>query len=258
MDSQGFVPLSVIANFKRIKALTEDTVAIDILRYVCQQVKSVEYVPGENGDDRLRRRDGWRDFVLPMEERLPAARNDGPSVLSQMANMSSASEQIHSHGAAYTLDQMRSPSSEVIAMNGSYSAGPPQQYVATAFDAQQQEQAFVPRFSNNTYDQLPQDPTAPPFSPSASNPQSPPLANNPLSYQNMMNGHHRQKSQTEAEENIFPDESIPAINICVREPIQGSNPSEDAAATDDDVDDPSDTPSARVSGLRGGAGNPEQ
>ena len=75
MDSQGYVLLSVIAEFKRIKALTED---IDLLRHVCSQSKSIEFRQGEDGVDRIRRRDGWDQWVRPMAERAPSARNEGP------------------------------------------------------------------------------------------------------------------------------------------------------------------------------------
>lgn len=76
MDSQGFVLLSVIASFKRIKSLTEDT---ELLRLVCRQLKNVEFCPGEDGIDRLRKKDKWEQWVLSMELRDPSAQNDGPA-----------------------------------------------------------------------------------------------------------------------------------------------------------------------------------
>lgn len=76
MDSQGYVLLSVIASFKRIKSLTED---MELLRFVCRQLRNVEYRPGEDGVDRLRKREEWAQWVLSMEERDPSARNEGPS-----------------------------------------------------------------------------------------------------------------------------------------------------------------------------------
>src|SRR3954452_3998629 len=75
MDSQGYVLLSVIADFNRIKALTED---MDLLRHVCGQLKNIEYRPGEDGVDRLRRKEGWEQWIRPMSERAPSAQNDGP------------------------------------------------------------------------------------------------------------------------------------------------------------------------------------
>ncbi|KAK2832002.1 hypothetical protein FQN49_006949, partial [Arthroderma sp. PD_2] len=75
MDSQGFVLLSVIASFKRIKSLTED---IELLRFVCRQLRNVEYRPSEDGVDRLRKREGWQQWVLGMEMRDSSAQNDGP------------------------------------------------------------------------------------------------------------------------------------------------------------------------------------
>ncbi|KAF7118278.1 hypothetical protein CNMCM5793_007694 [Aspergillus hiratsukae] len=77
MDSQGFVPLSVIASFKRVKTLTED---FEMLRHACRQVRNVEYQTGEDGIDRLRPREKWEQWVLPVEQRDPSAQNQGPSL----------------------------------------------------------------------------------------------------------------------------------------------------------------------------------
>ncbi|KAK2755891.1 hypothetical protein FQN54_005687 [Arachnomyces sp. PD_36] len=75
MDSQGFVPLSVIANFKRIKSLAED---IELLRHVCRQIKGVEYRLSEDGVDRLRKKEKWEQWVLSMDMRDPSAQHEGP------------------------------------------------------------------------------------------------------------------------------------------------------------------------------------
>jgi la-related protein 1 len=80
MDSQGFVSLEFIAGFNRIKHLSPD---VDLIKYVCQQSKSIEYRTGEDGQDRLRRKDGWAQWVLDMADRDPSAQNDGPKELKQ-------------------------------------------------------------------------------------------------------------------------------------------------------------------------------
>src|SRR5689334_2208693 len=108
MDSQGYVPLSVIASFKRIKALTED---IDLLRNVCNQIKSIEFLPGEDGDDRLRRREGWENFTLPLEDRLPLAQNDGPPAQSRQYRKAANNGYPKFTDPSFsTAGQMRSPS----------------------------------------------------------------------------------------------------------------------------------------------------
>jgi la-related protein 1 len=76
MDSQGFVFLAFIAGFKRIQALTQE---IELLRYACQESREIDLIKGEDGIDRLRRKDGWEKWVLGMEERDPSVRNAGPS-----------------------------------------------------------------------------------------------------------------------------------------------------------------------------------
>jgi la-related protein 1 len=80
MDSQGFVSFEFIAGFNRIKHLSPD---LDLIKLVCQQSKSIEYRTGEDGKDRLRRKDGWAQWVLDMAERDPSAQNEGPKELKQ-------------------------------------------------------------------------------------------------------------------------------------------------------------------------------
>jgi la-related protein 1 len=76
MDSQGFVFLTFIAGFKRIQALTQE---FEMLRYACQESDTIEIIKGEDGIDRLRRKEGWEKWVLAIEERDESVRNDGPS-----------------------------------------------------------------------------------------------------------------------------------------------------------------------------------
>ncbi|KAH6614938.1 hypothetical protein C7974DRAFT_56412 [Boeremia exigua] len=78
MDSQGFVSLDFIAAFNRIKSLSTD---IELLKLVCQQSSNVQYRTGEDGRDRLRRREGWEQWVLGMDERDESAQNEGPKEL---------------------------------------------------------------------------------------------------------------------------------------------------------------------------------
>ena len=78
MDSQGFVPLSVIADFKRMRSLTQGVNGMELLRNVCTDLKSIEFRAGHDGIDRLRRREGWEQWVLPMSQREVAAQNEGP------------------------------------------------------------------------------------------------------------------------------------------------------------------------------------
>lgn len=80
MDSQGFVSLEFIAGFNRIKNLSTD---LELIKLVCQQSSDIEYRTSEHGQDRLRRRDGWAQWVLKMEERDESARNEGPKELHQ-------------------------------------------------------------------------------------------------------------------------------------------------------------------------------
>lgn len=78
MDSQGFVPLHFVAAFKRIRDLSVD---LNLIRAVCEDSAVIEYVVGEDDGERLRSRESWQKFVLPMADRDELARNDGPAQL---------------------------------------------------------------------------------------------------------------------------------------------------------------------------------
>lgn len=77
MDSQGFVSLRVIHSFKRMTTMTPD---LEMLRMAAFQSKVIEIRHGDDGEDRVRRREGWAQWVLAnMEDREQGARNAGPS-----------------------------------------------------------------------------------------------------------------------------------------------------------------------------------
>ena len=88
MDSQGFVFLSVLAKFNRIKQLTTNYATV---QQVCVNSPNIEYYdPRVDGIDRVRKRDGWQQWVLKMEERDPSAQNDGPPPRHQYPSMTDA------------------------------------------------------------------------------------------------------------------------------------------------------------------------
>jgi la-related protein 1 len=75
MDSKGFVFFTVIAGFNRIKHLSTDT---DLIKLVCYQSRNIEFRIGNDGKERLRLREGWEQWVLPMAQRDSLAQNEGP------------------------------------------------------------------------------------------------------------------------------------------------------------------------------------
>lgn len=78
MDTQGFVFLDVLANFNRIKQLTQDP---EMIRFVCLRSQVIEILAGGDGLDRVRRQGDWQQWVMAYEDRDPTVRNDGPSHL---------------------------------------------------------------------------------------------------------------------------------------------------------------------------------
>lgn len=103
MDSQGFVFLSVLAKFNRIRQLTQD---LELIRYVCLNSPQMEFKTGLDGFDRLRKREGWQQWILAIEDRDPSVQNDGPSQVQQPYLPQQAL-----YGAPYSLDdrQITSP-----------------------------------------------------------------------------------------------------------------------------------------------------
>ena len=80
MDSEGFVFLTVLMNFNRIKLLTTD---VELVRYVCRMSTEIEFQTGLDGIDRVRKAEGWQQWVLSMEDREPTARNEVPVPIQQ-------------------------------------------------------------------------------------------------------------------------------------------------------------------------------
>lgn len=76
MDSQGFVPLHFIAAFKRVRELSAD---MGMIRAVCESSTEIDFVVGEDDMDRVRRREGWETWVLPLQDRDELARSHGPA-----------------------------------------------------------------------------------------------------------------------------------------------------------------------------------
>ncbi|KAI1107676.1 hypothetical protein F4804DRAFT_329085 [Jackrogersella minutella] len=75
MDSQGFVPLNVIAGFKRMQEIATD---FQLIRIACDSSPHIEYIVTEQGQDKVRRREQWEPWVLAMDVRHPTAQHDGP------------------------------------------------------------------------------------------------------------------------------------------------------------------------------------
>lgn len=108
MDSQGFVYLDVIAAFNRIKTVTQDR---ELLKQVCLQSDTVDIRVGEDGKERLRRNRDWEKFVMPMEDRFPAAKHEGPKQLERpeqrMPNIHGPMQLNPHGGAGYPMWQPR-------------------------------------------------------------------------------------------------------------------------------------------------------
>lgn len=215
MDSQGWVLLSVVANFKRIKQLAGDDQPLETLRMVCGHVKNLEYMQSPDGEERVRRREGWKDFVLPMNDRLPSAQNDGPAIQPEYMPYQDLP---HGSGEAmpFIPAQMRSPQSGLDPMNGMFNGptSPPMFGAVPPYDGHaggERQMPFGQPFEDSRRESI-----TSPFSPNSA--QRKPLSALPNgSNAPAMNGHHRSVSRSFTEESTFPDDQINLIHIYKRE-----------------------------------------
>ena len=75
MNSQGWVPLELVAGFNRIKQLTPD---INVVRDVCFGSSVIEARVAEDESVWLRKHADWQQWVMDLDTRVPGARDDGP------------------------------------------------------------------------------------------------------------------------------------------------------------------------------------
>lgn len=248
---------------------------LETVRYVCQTVKSVEFLPGPDGEDRLRRRDNWRDFVLPYEERFESARHEGPVHNPEQYNRSSVLEHNSSVEAPFAPTHLRSPPSGVAPTNGLYHTSSPMTYVPgappTSYVPSGQNEpqlfngAFVPPFEEPSVENVHRPSIHSTHSHTSNTIRSPTQAAAPPS--GFVNGHQRHSSRSDIEANIFPDEHIPNINIRMqprtfsptgegeaRQSIARVNSNELPGSQHE----PLNPEQPRGPSLRGGAGSPQQ
>lgn len=76
MDSQGFILIYVIKGLTSIAQLTDDQ---HTLIKACNDSDVVDAILGDDSIWRIRRLEGWEEFVLPIEQRFESARSEGPS-----------------------------------------------------------------------------------------------------------------------------------------------------------------------------------
>lgn len=86
MDSQGFVPLTVIAEFSRVRSIAPGNP--QALRDACSDSEVIEFVLGDGKTELLRRREDWQKYVLPEGNRKEHARNPGPTNFESMSRHS--------------------------------------------------------------------------------------------------------------------------------------------------------------------------
>lgn len=271
MDSQGFVSLRVIGNFKRIASLTSD---MELLRISASQSKIIELRQGDDGEDRLRRRDGWEQWVLSnMEDRDIAARNAGPSAQSYQPRRPGYAQYPNFAESPYPMTgPMRSPSWGLTGYNdvsGAMSPGMPQQGLQNEHGMHEHATPFQASGPGMNGDRI--DTSMPPAGPQTHSRSSSFVpAINGAEPSNTPNGHagvsHAPDVPGSDQENVFPNEKVSSIWVYARKGEDDAPPfTSHATRTFSpssrggiDVSSNGLTSPTFVSGLRGGAASPEQ
>ena len=281
MDSRGWVPLSVIAGFNRIKSLTEDT---NLIRYVCQVSRNIEYRPGDDGNDRIRKLEKWEHWILDMDQRQSHAQNDGPSPLPRSQSPA------HINQGFPAMPHVTSPT---------WSQAP---YYDTYADVP----AFTPRnfppedqgIASPIHNHLPEIPSGETFSltngqleamnqsagghilaghipevevtsqdpqPAFASPASRPSPSSARSITPALNGTASANHQEIGAENVFSNDRINELHICVRHVAQQQQPSfllpSNRSFSHGSIDGPNlgaTALNASLAPLRGGSGSPER
>ena len=197
MDSQGFVFLSVLAKFNRIKQLTTNYATV---QQVCVNSPNIEYYdPRIDGIDRVRKRDGWEQWVLKMEERDPSAQNDGPPPRHQYPSMTDAHHTFDDPSA-------NSPLSNAVANSGENVQFPSLQSVEPSIS---KDLVPISNTANGSTSRAPLSAAVSEFSPSVRSRNS--RSFSPLD------------SQAPGT-SVFTDEQVDNLNIVVRKPVTATTP----------------------------------
>ena len=229
MDSQGWVPLTVVAGFNRIKSLTED---MNLIRHVCQNSRNIEFRPGDDGTDRVRKVDKWDQWILDIDQRQAHAQNDGPPPLHE----SQSPQRLNSIFPSMT--QMTSPTWAPGAFYNGYAEAPS---FHSSHPLPESQHTFPPAAGN-----LPEIPHSEEFSltngraqispgPPADVPS--PSSPSTIVQDNLTNGSGPMNSNVAAinahtptspreigVENAFSNERMNELHVCVRHPTHQYQP----------------------------------
>lgn len=251
MDSQGYVPLHVIASFRRIKTLVDDNTAYDTLRFVCQQLKSIELLSGGQGEDYIRRRENWTDFVLPMNERIKDAQHEGPTIRLQQVSSPVTGEVPLSGDVNAVNAHMRSPPPSFGVFGADHVAKPPMHFDPTATFESHAGRSTETSIAGNQA-QMKTSPTTSPMSHDRTAMQLPVRQGSVSGPLNTTPNGHRHQSVDGSAGDVFPDERVPEVTIVCKLGEVGDvsrEPSTNGVAGEYDHAPNGD---AKVSGLRGG------
>ncbi|KAI9691786.1 MAG: hypothetical protein M1822_007858 [Bathelium mastoideum] len=76
MDSKGYLDLEVVANFNRLKGYD-----MEMIKLGCYESSEIDLKVDAEGNYKIRKSNGWQQWVLEMDKRKPNAQNDGSDQL---------------------------------------------------------------------------------------------------------------------------------------------------------------------------------
>ena len=210
MDSQGWVPISIVGNFPRMKALTTDEA---LLRSVCKNSPDVDHLEGFNGEpDLVRRKGDWARFLLPMDQRFADAQRDGPMIDVHSGPPSTDERHQFRTPSFGGINQARSPQPHSQLLGLGTSMSPVNQPDVNPFEATRSGSVLAARENVSSPVEEPAPLTFGSF-----------VHERPQNNPSGLNGSHHQPPQASAAarnhvapqegENIFPDEQIGDLKL---------------------------------------------
>ncbi|KAF2233147.1 hypothetical protein EV356DRAFT_216208 [Viridothelium virens] len=76
MDSKGYLDLEVVANFPRLKGYD-----MELVKLGCYESSEIDLKVDADGKNKIRKSNGWEQWVLDIDRRQPSAQNEGSEQL---------------------------------------------------------------------------------------------------------------------------------------------------------------------------------
>ena len=112
MDSKGFIPLMFLANFPKVRSLSQDlNLIVDVLIHSSEVVMVRGYE--SPATSFLRKRDGWEQWMYPEPDRDVSTKNHEPpsdqEIVNGVFDVKATGDNINQHLPPYQTHQQQQP-----------------------------------------------------------------------------------------------------------------------------------------------------